>query len=74
MVMEKVAQSQIHPRMAHHLRVVVRVTTALQLAVAVIRQREMSHEAEWKSQFLFWDRNKGRQQNSGKHRGKWQKC
>ncbi len=46
MVMEKVAQSQIHPRMAHHLRVVARVTTALQLAVAVIRQRGMSHEAE----------------------------
>jgi hypothetical protein len=32
--------------MVHHLHVVVRVTTAHQLAVAEIRQREMSHEAE----------------------------
>jgi len=44
--MEKVAQSQIHPRMVHRLRVVVRVTTAHRPAVAVIRQREMSREAE----------------------------
>jgi len=46
MVMQKVAQSQKHPRMVRPLHVVVHVTIAHQLAVAVIRQREMSHEAE----------------------------
>ena len=57
MVTQKMAQSQIHPRMVHHLRVVVRVTTARLRAVVAILQREMSHIAEWKSQFLVWDRN-----------------
>ncbi len=46
MVAVNLAQSQMHPRMAHRLRVDVRATTAHRLAVAVIRQREMSHEAE----------------------------